>query len=51
MAISERNVFRPQKKSGFGIAQRLFFRKYPKSAQTSDNDKTHTPNTGIHTDV
>ena len=30
----EKNVFRPQEKSEFGIAQRFSFRKYPKSAQT-----------------
>jgi hypothetical protein len=27
-------VFRPQEKSEFGIAQRLTFRKYQKSAKT-----------------
>jgi len=31
--IRKNNVFRPQKTSEFGIAQRFSFRKYPKSAQ------------------
>jgi len=29
-----KKVFRPLKKSEFGIAQRLFFRKYSKSTPT-----------------
>jgi len=29
-----KNVFRPEKKPEFGIAQRFSCRKYPKSAQT-----------------
>ena len=32
--LPEKNVFRPQNESEFGIAQRFSFRKYPKSAQT-----------------
>jgi len=36
MATFEKNVFRPQEKpeSEIGIAQRVSFRKYPKSAPT-----------------
>jgi len=33
-ATSEKNVFRPQGKSDFAVAQRIYIRKYPKSAQT-----------------
>jgi hypothetical protein len=32
--LPEKEMFRPQEKSGFGIAQRFWFRKYSKSAQT-----------------
>ena len=32
---SRKNAFRPQKNSNFAIAQRIYKRKHPKSAQTS----------------
>jgi len=33
--LPEKNVFRPQKKSQFGIAQRFSFLKYPKNHPVS----------------
>jgi len=34
LTTSEKNVFRPQKKSEFDIVQLFSFRKYPKSSRT-----------------
>jgi len=41
MIASEKNVFRPQKKWEFGIAQRFSFREYPKAHRPASQSVLH----------